>query len=52
MHLGYSSDFLIIKGTEEIMMPRPYQYSWTDKPTTQTVITTIRRENLRDTPNQ
>jgi hypothetical protein len=45
MHLGYNSNFLIIKDTEEIMMPRPYRYSWTDESTFHTVITTIRRED-------
>jgi hypothetical protein len=52
VHLGYNSDFLIITGTEEIMMSRPYRYSWSDEPTIQTVITTIRREDLRDTQYQ
>jgi hypothetical protein len=45
MHLGYNSNFLIIKDTEEIMTPQPCRYSWTDESTFHTVITTIRRED-------
>jgi hypothetical protein len=49
VHLGYNSDFLLIKDTEEITMPWPFGYSWTDVSTIHTVTTTIRREDLNDT---
>jgi hypothetical protein len=45
VHLGYNSNFLIIKDTKEIMTPWPCRDSWTDESTFHTVITTIRRED-------